>query len=147
MSDPAAAPPPPPEGAFTPPPAAGGVPGAGLALSGPGKRLGAALLDGLLFIVTLGIGWLIWWIICWQTAQSPAKRILKMRIVRLDENRPLAVGEMAMRELVGKWLLGFIPFYSFVGALFVIFDDNNQALWDKVASSTVVEDPDNQFGL
>jgi uncharacterized RDD family membrane protein YckC len=163
MSDPSAVPPPPPPsagfptppasapGGFAPPPAPGGgfVPSAGpaLQLSSAGKRLGAALLDGLLFVVTLGIGWLIWWVISWGKATSPAKGLLGMRIVRLNENRPLTMGEMAMRELVGKWLLNFIPFYGLVGAIFVLVDENRQALWDKVAGSTVVDDPNNVFGL
>ena len=33
---------------------------------GNGIRLGAALLELLLFIVTCGIGWLIWWVVLWQ---------------------------------------------------------------------------------
>ena len=172
MTDPSTVPPPPPsqpEGGFAPPPpeaqggfappppAAGGfaAPGAGglaataggLQLSSPGKRLGAALLDGLLMIVTLFIGWIVWWVILWQKGQSPAKSLLKMRVVMLDEQRPAGVPEMAMRELVGRVLLSFIPLYNLVGALFVIIDDNNQALWDKIAKTTVVEDPNNQFGL
>ena len=160
MTDPSAAPPP-PEGGFAPPPPAAPTPGGfapppaptagavggGLALSSKGKRLGAALLEGLLMIVTLFIGWLIWWIILWSKAQTPAKQLLGMRIVKLDENRPASVGEMAMRELVGKVILGALPFYSLVAAGWVLFDDDNQALWDKLAGTTVVEDPDNRFGL
>jgi uncharacterized RDD family membrane protein YckC len=126
-----------------------GVPGAALDLSTPGKRFGAALLEGVLFVITLGIGWFIWWIIAWGKAQTPAKQLLKMRCVRLDENRPATFGEMAMRELVGKTLLGNVTFgiSTIVGGIMVFTDDNNQALWDKIAGTTVVEDPNNQFGL
>jgi uncharacterized RDD family membrane protein YckC len=150
MTDPAAVPPPPPEGGFAPPPGPGapaGVPFAGLQLSSKGKRLGEYLLEILLIIVTLFIGWFIWWIILLPKAQSPAKQLLKMRVVSIDEPRAATLNEMLLRELVGKWLLGFIPFYSFVAAIFVLIDDNNQALWDKVAKTTVVDDPDNAFGF
>jgi uncharacterized RDD family membrane protein YckC len=149
-------PPPPPSGGFAPPPApaaagfgAPGVAGPGqpLQLSSSGKRLGAALLDGLLMIVTLWIGWIVWWVILWKKGQSPAKSLLGMRVVMLNEQRPAGMSEMAMRELVGKVLLGVIPLYSFVAALFVPIDDNRQGLWDKIAGTTVVEDPNNVFGL
>jgi uncharacterized RDD family membrane protein YckC len=150
MTDPAAVPPPPPEGGFAPQPGPGvpaGVPFAGLPLSSKGKRFGEYLLEILLIIVTLFIGWFIWWIILLPKAQSPAKQLLKMRVVSIDEPRAATLNEMLLRELVGKWLLGFIPFYSFVAAIFVLIDDNNQALWDKVAKTTVVDDPDNAFGF
>lgn len=109
------------------------------------KRLGAALLDGLLVIVTLFIGWVIWWIVLWKYGQSPAKSILKMRVIKADTYRCATVGEMAFRELVGRVLLGFIPLYSFVDNLFVLFDERSQALHDKVAGTLVIDDPDNRF--
>jgi uncharacterized RDD family membrane protein YckC len=114
-------------------------------LSSKGKRLGAALLDGLLVVVTLVIGWLIWWIILWSKGQSPAKSILKMRVYKLDAGRAANTGEMALRELVGKWLLNIVPFYGIVAAAFVLFDPQSQALWDKIAGTVVIEDPDGRF--
>jgi hypothetical protein len=153
MSDPAAAPPPPPEGGFTPPPPAGaaaGVPGAALQLATPGKRFGAMLLEIVLAIVTLGIGWLIWSVIVWQKATSPAKSLMNMRVVKVSENRPATFGEMALRELVGKSLLAnfTIGISYIIGGVMLINDKaNHQALWDKMVETTVVEDPNNQFGL
>ena len=160
MTDPSAVPPPPPAGGFAPPPppapAGGyaapvaGVSGAGLELSSPGKRFGAWLLDGLLIIVTLVIGWLIWWIIAMGKGQSPGKQLMKMRCVRVDENRVANYGEMAMRELVGKYLLGNVTFgiTTLVGGIQIISDDNKrQALWDKIGGTTVVDDPYNYFNL
>ncbi len=151
MTESSWAPPPPPPQGFAPPPPPStptGVPGAGLQLSSKGKRLGEYLLEILLIIVTLFVGWFIWWIILLPRAQTPGKQLLKMRVVRLDAYRPATTGEMVLREVVGKFLLGFfVPFYSFVAALFVVFDDNNQALWDKIAGTTVVDDPDNRFGF
>jgi uncharacterized RDD family membrane protein YckC len=150
MTDPSAVPPAPPPGDFASPPAPtpAGAPGA-LQLSTPGKRFGAMLLEGLLFVVTLGIGWFVWWIIAWGKGQTPAKQVLKMRVVKLDENRVATMGEMALRELVGKGLLSNITFgiSTIVGGIMLLTDDNNQALWDKIAATTVVEDPNNHFGL
>lgn len=114
-------------------------------LSSKGKRLGAALLDGLLIIVTLVIGWLIWWVILWKKGQSPAKSILKMRVIKADEARCVTAGEMAVRELVGKWLLGVIPLYGLIDAIFVLVDERAQALHDKIAGTVVIDDPDDRF--
>lgn len=114
-------------------------------LSSKLKRLGAAILDGLLFLVTLGIGWIIWWVVLWKYGQSPAKSILKMRVIKADTGRCATTGEMALRELVGRWLLGFIPFYGLVDAIFVLVDERSQALHDKVAGTVVIDDPDNLY--
>jgi uncharacterized RDD family membrane protein YckC len=109
------------------------------------KRFGAFLLDGLLVIVTLFIGWLIWYVVMWGKGQSPAKQVLKMRVLKLETGRAATFGEMAMRELVGKLVLGIIPFYSLVSGIFVLADERSQALWDKVAGTVVIDDPDERF--
>jgi uncharacterized RDD family membrane protein YckC len=114
-------------------------------LTSKGKRFGAALLDGLLAIVTLFIGWLIWSVILWKKGQTPAKSILKMRVLKADTGVCATVGDMAMRELVGKILLGFIPLYGLVDPAFVLFDEKQQALHDKIAGTIVVEDADDRF--
>src|SRR4051812_23091598 len=77
-------------------------------LSSKGKRFGALLLEAVLVIVTLVIGWLIWSVILWQKGQSPAKSIMKMRVIKLAESRAANIGEMALRELLGKWVLSII---------------------------------------
>ncbi len=163
MSDPSSAPPPPPaSGGFAPPPPppaggfaqpapmTGGLPGGGLQLTSNGKRFLSYLLEGLLIVVTLFIGWFIWWLIVWARAQTPAKQLMKMRVVKIDENRPATYGEMALRELVGKALLGSVSsgITTVVGGIMILADDTgHQALWDKIAGTTVVDDPNNAFGL
>ncbi len=140
-----AMPPPPPAYDTAPalPTSAAGLPPfpSGVALSTKGRRFWAYLLDILLLIVTLVIGWIIWDIILWGRGQSPAKQILKMQVVRADSGAAASWSEMLMRELVGKFLLSAIPFYTLVSAIFVLVDDRNQALWDKLASTLVVDDP------
>ena len=153
MTDPSAFPPPPsspPFGAAVGGPVGMGGPGGGLALSSPGKRFGAWMLEILLIIVTLFIGWLIWSLVVWNKAQTPAKQILGMRCVKVDQWRPATMGEMALRELVGKYVLANLTanITTIVGGVMVIADDvNRQALWDRIAGTTVVEDPANAFGF
>jgi uncharacterized RDD family membrane protein YckC len=140
-----------------PPPPPGGVPApqyGGLAqpsyvggwdLSSRGKRFGAYFLDVLLAIITLFIGWLIWSIVIWKYGQSPAKAILKMRCMRVDTGTCATRGTMALREIVGKWLLGIIPFYWLVDNGFILFDEQLQAIHDKIANTVVIDDADDRY--
>src|SRR5919202_7094000 len=114
MSDSTPSPPPPPPTAPPPAPMAAqpmftapsAVPlPAGVELSPPMRRLGAHFLDFLLVIVTLFIGWLIWSIVIWKNGQSPAKSILKMRVVKMATGEKATRGTMALRELVAKLVL------------------------------------------
>ncbi len=154
-------PPPPPSGTPppfppAPPPPPPGYEGSwsaassgfgGLKLTSKGKRFGAFLLEIVLIVVTLVIGWLVWSIILWQRGQTPAKSILGMRVIKLGTQRPARGGDMVLRELVGKWLLSAIPLYHLVSAIFVLADERSQGLWDKIAGTVVCDDPSNRFGL
>ena len=104
------------------------------------------LLELVLVIVTLVIGWLVWSVILWKKGQSPAKSIMKMRVINLDQNRAANIGEMAMRELVGKWLLSIVPFWYVINGVVLLMDnDKYQCLWDKIAKTTVIDDPDDRW--
>jgi uncharacterized RDD family membrane protein YckC len=50
-------------------------------LASRGIRLGASVLDWALAGLTLGIGWFIWFVIVARRGQSPAKQILRLRVV------------------------------------------------------------------
>jgi uncharacterized RDD family membrane protein YckC len=142
---PAAASPPPPPPPPMPPNAAGtlGLP-ASVKLSSPLRRLGAYLLDILLAIVTLLIGWLIWSLIVWGRGQTPGKQLLNMRVIREDTHSVVSWGRMALRELVCKGIIGFVAGATLIGFvlyLWLLWDDENQELWDKMATTLVVDDP------
>ena len=63
-------------------------------------RLGGYFLDLALAILTLGVGWIIWSLFAWRNGQTPAKQILKMRVVA-EENRTNATWKhMAIRQLL-----------------------------------------------
>lgn len=70
-------------------------------------RLGAYALDLALAFLTLGIGWLIWSLIVWGQGQTPAKKILKLRVYAADNTqRPATWGHMAVRELLLLMAIG-----------------------------------------
>ena len=110
---------------------------------GNGARFGAYLLDGLLAIVTCGIGWLIWSIFMWQQGTTPGKKMVGLVIVDTATGQPAAMGKMALRELVGKLLLGSITFgiTSLVSGILILVNKDRQGLWDKIAGTTVCRAP------
>jgi uncharacterized RDD family membrane protein YckC len=61
-------------------------------------RLGAIVLDAVLMVLTLGIGWIIWSMIVWSEGQTPAKKILKLRTLNYTNARSAGWGHMAIRE-------------------------------------------------
>jgi uncharacterized RDD family membrane protein YckC len=63
-------------------------------------RLGAYALDATLVVLTLGIGWLIWSMIVWSEGQTPAKKILKIRVRHFETGNIATWGHMAVRELL-----------------------------------------------
>lgn len=111
-------------------------------MSSAGKRLGAYLLEGVLMLFTLGIGWIIWSLVVWGKGQSPAKSLLGMRCVRKDTGRVATFGTMALRELVGKGIIGTVSFgITTLISMFMILGAERSTIWDKIGNTVVVDDP------
>ncbi len=121
----------------------------GVAVASPWKRLGSWFLEELLILVTLGIGWLIWGALVGSVGQTPAKQLLKLRVVRLSNQRPVGLGTMFW---VRGLLAGFVAYFAIVFTVGVLlfmpfWDRRNQNIWDKVSGTVVVDDPDDAWGL
>jgi uncharacterized RDD family membrane protein YckC len=118
------------------------VPG-GHTLASPWLRLGALLLNCVLILVTLGIGYLIWAMVLWSDGTNPGKKMLGMRIVSSRDGQTLTWGGMFVRNfLLGGIVIGLLNAVSFgivalVDAL-MIFGGTRQRLTDKMAGSLVV---------
>jgi uncharacterized RDD family membrane protein YckC len=135
-----------------PPPSDGPAPNTplppGVVVTSVGKRLGGYLLEVLLVIFTLFIGWLIWSLVVWGRSVSPSKQLLKMKVVKKDSGLRAGYGTMALRELVGKWLIVNLVIGSICGIVtlvldfMLLWDKDRQQLWDKIAGTIVVDDPD-----
>jgi len=91
-------------------------------------RLGGYLLDLGLALITLGIGWVIWSLFAWRNGQTPAKQILKMRVVA-EENRTNATwGHMAIRQFL-------IPVtFAIPGWLLMQIGDNSPVVTGEFSS-------------
>ena len=111
--------------------------------STPGARLGAFLMDILLSVVTLGVGWLIWSLIVWGKGTTPGHQVLKQKIVDEKTGETFNWGRMALRELVFKGLvIGVGSIFTFgilwvVDSLFVVREDR-KTIHDMVSRSIVV---------
>ncbi len=132
---------PPPTGDYAQPPGVPVLPGTQLAT--PGRRIGGWLLDLLLLIVTLWIGWFVWSLIVWARGQTPAKQILDMRCYRPSEGRVAHWGWMALRQVVGGIVEGLFGGLVFVvSAIMMIVSDDHKAIHDHIAGTIVLYDPE-----
>lgn len=131
----------------TPPPPPSYPPG--VQPASPWMRLAGYVLEAILQTVTLGIGWLVWAAVIAGKGQTPAKQLLKMRVVDTRDHRPVGFPRMFfMRGIVAGLVAGLAIVVTLGIILFMPFwDRRNQNLWDKVSSTVVVSDPDNAWGL
>lgn len=109
---------------------------AGITTSSARRRLLGFALDLVLAIVTLGIGYLVWTLIVFRGGRSPAKQLLGMRAVKLKDDRPAGWWRMLWREIAKLLLLTVL-----VSAFWILWDYDNQELWDKMAETLVVDWP------
>ena len=113
-------------------------------LASPGARLGSHLLEALLAIFTLGIGWLIWSFVIWGQGTTPGHKILKQYIVNEKTGKDFTWGQMFVREFLIKGLLvPLLSAFSFgivylVDSLMVTRDDR-KTLHDRICGSIVVQ--------
>jgi serine/threonine protein kinase len=118
----------------------------GVRLSSAKRRLACWLLDVVLFTATLWVGWLLWALVAFAHGQTPAKQIMSMRTVRLRTRGQANWPTMCVRELIGKPLVAFASLLTFFLPLaWLLWDHNDQQLYDKLAGTIVVNDHDGQL--
>lgn len=141
-------------------------------LAGRGRRLGGAIIDGLLMLLFLfpamfvvgywekamaqeetvldivlvgGIGIAVFLVLngylLATSGQTVAKRLLKMRIVSVQDNRILPIGKILGLRYLPFWIIGQVPFLGqlmgLVNPLF-IFGEERRCLHDHLAGTKVV---------
>ena len=100
----------------------------------------AELALGSMLVGILGLAIVQWYMIA-KSGQSIAKRLLGMRIVRLDGSPVNFVHGVVLRS----WLIGFlsnIPMVGFIVALvdgLMIFGNDRRCLHDRIADTTVIK--------
>ncbi len=118
-------------------------PDAGAFAASRSRRFVGYLLETVLILGTLGIGWLIWLAMVAGQGQTPAKKLLGMYILRAD-GTPVTAKRVWLRDvLIELVFLGIISSFLFgiVGILdgiWIFWDKNRQTLHDKMADTIVV---------
>ena len=89
-------------------------------------RLAQLFLEYGLFIVTLGVGYIVWFWISLGNGQTPGKQVLKLRVYNATNGKPAQWGHMFIRELGLYFAIGIatlVPaFLLYQGALLTVFD-------------------------
>jgi len=114
----------------------------GVAVASPWMRLGSYFLEGILMFVTLYIGWLIWGCMTASSGQTPAKRVLKLRVIDSGTLKPVGFGKMFwVRGFLGG-IVASIAIVCTLGILIFmpLWDKRKQNIWDKVSGTYVVTD-------
>ena len=104
-----------------------------------GRVVAAYTLAVLLFIVTLGIGYIIWSLVAWGYGQTPAQRLLGLRCWRQETGHPASRGQMAIRQITGLLLNGEL----LAGVFILLIDPARTSVGDFVVGTVVLHDPDN----
>lgn len=91
-----------------------------------------------IWILMLGLPWLFYHLLfeVFMNGQSPGKRVMKIKVVRLD-GTPLTIGNYLMR-----WVFSFIDYYVLGGViaiLIIVIGGMGQRLGDLVARTSVVK--------
>ena len=110
----------------------------GVQLASRGRIAAVWFLGLLLFIVTAGIGYIIWSQFAWGEGRTPAQRMLSLRIWRREPARVAGRKEMALRQILGFLLNGEL----LCGFWVYLFSTNLRSVGDFFADTTIVYDPD-----
>ena len=104
----------------------------------PLRRLMAHLMEVILFLLTLGIGYIIWWLIVLGRGQTPGKQLLGLRAERRDGSG-VSWGTMFVREIVKIVAHGIGGIGFLADAVLILVDDaEHRSLADRVVDTVIV---------
>lgn len=104
---------------------------------GIGRVVAAYILAVLLFIVTLGVGYIIWSLVAWRHGQTPAQRLFHLRCWRPGTGRPASRSQMALRQASGLLLNGQL----LAGVLILMIEPGRTSVGDYLIGTVVLHDP------
>jgi uncharacterized RDD family membrane protein YckC len=113
----------------------------GTSLATAGKRIGTYLLELVLAVVTLGIGYLIWMLIVWGRGQTPGKQVMGLRIYHLQNQRAASWGQMFVRQFIGGIVNSIFYIGFIVSVVFLFTDPLRRTVPDRIAGTIELNDP------
>jgi uncharacterized RDD family membrane protein YckC len=102
-----------------------------------GRVAAAYALAVVLFVATLGVGYLIWAAVAWGQGQTPAQRLLGLRCWRRDTRSVAGRKHMALRQVTGLLLNGEL----LMGPLIWLGSKELNSVGDFFAGTVVLHDP------
>jgi hypothetical protein len=114
-----------------------------------GKRLQALALAPLLFVVTLGVGWLVWCVVEWAHGRTPSYRLLGLRVVRTSDGQPARLVRSFARGVICLLLVvPTIVVCCVIGFTFVfgasapedLLRRPRRAPWDHITGTKVIDE-------
>ena len=114
-----------------------------------GRRMEALALAPLLFVGTLGVGWLVWCALEWGKGRTPSYRVLGLRVVRAADEQPTRlVRSFARSSICFLLVLPTILICCVIGISFVfgasapgdLLRHPRTALWDRLTATKVVDE-------
>lgn len=112
---------------------------AGVRPAGVRQVASAYLLGVLLFIATLGVGYLAWSVVTWDRGQTPAQRLRGLRCWVPETGQVADRGQMALRQVTGLLANG----ECLAGVFLLLLSENLNSVGDFLAGTVVLYDPDN----
>jgi hypothetical protein len=114
-----------------------------------GKRIEALALAPLLFVVTLGVGWLVWCVVEWANGRTPSYRLLGLRVVRTSNEHPtrlvrsFASGVICLLLVVPTIAVCCVVAFTFVfgaSAPEDLLRRPRTAPWDRITGTKVIDE-------
>jgi hypothetical protein len=115
-----------------------------------GARIKALFLTAGLFVVTLGVGWLLWSVVEWRRGRTASFRLTGLRVVRRSDGTPIGLGRSIVRNAVlcTVLIIPTIVACVVIGFAFVmgasppndLLSKPRNAPWDKMTKTRVVRE-------
>lgn len=113
----------------------------GTTLASVGRRIGAYFLAIVLFVVTLGVGYIVWGIIAWTKGTTPALQVLGCRLWLPDQQQVPGFGRALLRNVVGYLVENIIWIVSVVSFILFLTNSEHKSLHDMIGGTIVLHDP------
>ena len=110
----------------------------GVRPAGKDQVAASFLLGVSLFVLTAGIGYLVWGMVLWGRGQTPAQRMMNLRCWLPETGRVADRKHMTIRELTG-----LLNGEMLIGPILWLMSKRLNSLGDFFAGTAVVYDPDN----
>jgi uncharacterized RDD family membrane protein YckC len=110
----------------------------GVRIASLARLMACSCLAIPLFVVTLGVGYIIWAVAIWGHGRTPAQQLLQLRCWLPETGRVASREDMAVRQVLGLAFGGQL----LIGIWLMLFSRAHKSLGDYLAGTVVLHDPD-----